>query len=192
MDILKKIDDYLEFLLKEKGESILYKGQEQKAIISDATDNINFYDDKYIRIDFEIRTGDTIGYQNNIWLVISEIDKNRLSYKAKIRKSNYNIKIVVEEVLCEFISIIEGVNLGIDVGKFMSLEDGKIKATVPADDISNNIDTNMRFIKMGKAWKVVGVDKSKVGLNILHCKKDVYSANDDKEDEIANKDRIEV
>ena len=189
---MKKIDDYLEFLLQEKGEDILFNGENKKAIISDATDNINFYDDKYIRTGFEIKTGDTIGYQNSIWLVISEVDKNRLSYKARIRKSNYKIKIVIDGVVCEFISIIEGVNLGIDVGKFMSLEDGEIRVTVPVDDISNNIDTNMRFIKMEKAWKVVGVDKSKVGLNILHCKKDVFSANDDKEDEIANKDRIEV
>ena len=40
---------------------------------------------------------------------------------------NYTIKIVVDEVLCEFISVIEGISFGIDEGKFMNLKQAKFR-----------------------------------------------------------------
>ncbi|HHX62456.1 MAG TPA: hypothetical protein GX707_17360 [Epulopiscium sp.] len=189
---MKKIDDYLEFLLQETGEDIIVQGEMKKALISNAKDKINFYNDKFIRADFEIRTGDLIEYQNNTWIVISEVHRSRLCYKARIRRSNYRVKIIVDEVLCEWDTIIEGMSFGMEQGKFMNFEDGKIEVTVPANAISNNINADMRFIKMGRAWKVVGVDKSKVGLNILHCEKDMFVTDDDKNNEIANKNKLAV
>jgi hypothetical protein len=189
---LKKIDDYLEFLLQEKGDEIQHKGQLKKALITDVRDNISFYNDKFIRTDFEIQTGETIEYQESKWIIVSEIDKSKLSYRARLRKSNYRIKMVIDEVMCELDTIIEGISFGIEEGKYMNFEDGKIEVTIPAYDISNKIDADMRFIKMDKAWKVVGVDKSKIGLNILHCEKDLFGSNDDKENEIADKNKIAI
>ncbi|AKL94936.1 hypothetical protein CACET_c14750 [Clostridium aceticum] len=109
---------------------------------------------------------------------------------GRIRRINYPIKIVVDEEVCEFNTIIEGVSFGIDEGKFMNLQDGKIQVTLPADIVSNKISVDMRFIKMGTAWKVVGVDKTKLGLITLYCEKNSFGVNDDKENEIADKDKI--
>lgn len=192
MSELKKIDDYLEFLLQEKGEEVQHKEQLKKALITGARDKISFYDDKFIRTDFEIRTGETIEYQGSKWIIISEIDKSKFSYRARMRKSNYRIKMVIDEVLCELDTIIVGISFGIEEGKYMNFEDGKIEVTIPSDDISNKIDADMRFIKMDKAWNVVGVDKSRIGLNILHCEKDLFGSNDDRENEIADKDKIAI
>lgn len=187
---LKIIDDYLGFLLLEKGEDILYNGESKKALVSDARDKISFYDDKFIRTDFEIKTGDLIDYQDSKWIVISEVDKNRLSYKARIRKSNYKIKIVVNEELYEFDSIISSKSLSISTDKYMSFEDGSIDVVIAYNNISRQIDVEMRFIKMQSAWKIVGVDKSKLGIITLQCEKDLFVPTDDKENEIANADKL--
>ena len=188
----KSVEDYLDFLLKEKGKNVVIRGIQAKAIITDVNEKISYYDDKIIRTDMEIHTGERIDYQADQWIVISEIDKNKNSYKARIRKMNYTIKIVVDEVLCEFISIIEGISFGIDEGKFMNFEAGKIQVTIPADSVSNKIDVDMRFIKMDKAWKVVGVDKSRLGIVILHCEKDLFGSYDDRINEIANTNLIAI
>ena len=50
----------------------------------------------------------------------------------------------------------------------------------------------MRFIKMDKAWKVVGVDKSRLGIVILHCEKDLFGSYDDRINEIANTNLIAI
>lgn len=188
----KSVEDQLEFFLDEKGESVIISGIEARAIIVDIRDKINYYDDKMIRTDIAIFTGDIIEYQGAKWIIVSEIDKNKKSYKARMRKVNYNIKIVVNEELAEFKSIIEGISFGIDDGKFMSFEAGKIQVIIPSDFVSNIIEVAMRFIKMDKAWKIVGIDKSRTGLIILHCEKDLFLTYDDRENEIADTDKIAV
>jgi len=189
---MNKIDKLWDFLKFEKGESITINGVQTIAIISDATDKPSYYDDKYIRTAVEIKTGDLIEYQNNKWFVISQEDKNVKTYKAKIRKSNYKIKIVLDEVLHEFESIIENVNVSISEGKVIDTIAGKIIVTIPTNTFSNKIDINIRFIKLGYAWKVVGVDRSQKGLNIIHAEKDLIGSDDDTENEIANKNLIAV
>lgn len=192
MIILKKIDDCLEFLLQEKGEDVVFQGVKKKALISNAKDKINFYDDKFVRVDFEIKTGDIIEYQNSKWLIISEVHRNKASYKARMRRSNYKIKIVVNEVVCEFDTIIEGMSFGIEQGRLMDFEGGKIEVMISESVASNNISTGTRFIKMGRPWKVAGIDKTRVGMLILYCEKDLFVLDDDKDNEIANKDKIAV
>lgn len=189
---MNKIDKLWNFFKFEKGEDIKINGVQNTAIISDASDKPSYYDDKYIRSDEKLQTGDVIGYQNKRWFVISQEDKNEKSYKAKMRRSNYKVKVVLDEVLHEFDSIIENIGISIDEGKYIDTVAGKITATIPADTFSNKIDINNRFIKLGYAWKVVGVDRSQNGLNIIHAEKDLIAADDDMENEIANKNSIAV
>jgi len=162
------------------------------AIISDAREKPSYYDDKYIRTDEQLQTGDIIEYQNKKWFVISQEDKNEKSFRAKMRRSNYKIKVVLDEVLHEFDSIIENIGISIDEGKYIDTAAGKITVTIPTELFSNKIDVNNRFIKLGYAWKVVGVDRSRNGLNIIHAEKDLIASDDDMENEIANKNSIAV
>lgn len=189
---MNKIDKQWDFFKFEKGESIIINATQTTAIISDATDKPSYYDDKYIRTDVSLKTGDIIEYQNNKWIVISQEDKNEKSYKAKMRRSNYKVKVVLDEVLHEFDAIIETVNVSINESKYVDTAAGKITVTITTGLFSNDIDINNRFIKLGYAWKVVGVDRSKIGLNIIHAEKDLISSNDDIDNEIANKSSIAV
>lgn len=189
---MNKIDDFWDFMAFEKGESITINGVSNTAIISDTSDKPSYYDDKYLRTASELRTGDCISYQNKTWFVISQEDKSEKSYRAKMRRSNYKVKAVLEEVLHEFDAILETVSVSIDGGKFLDNVAGKLTVTLPTDTFSDKIEVNIRFIKLGYVWKVVGVDRSLKGLNIIHAEKDLIGADDDMVNEIANKNLIAV
>ena len=189
---MNKIDELWDFFKFEKGESITIKGVQNTAIISNASEKPSYYDDKYIRTDELLETGDKIEYQNKKWFVISQGVKSKNSFKAKMRRSNHIVKVVLDEVLHEFDSTIENAGVSIEEGRFIDKVAGKVIVTIPADTFSNKIDVNNRFIKFGYAWKVIGVDRSQNGLNIVHAEKDLISSNDDMENEIANKSSIAV
>ena len=79
----KSVEDYLDFLLKEKGKNVVIRGIQAKAIITDVNEKISYYDDKIIRTDMEIHTGERIDYQADQWIVISEIDKNKIHIRQE-------------------------------------------------------------------------------------------------------------
>lgn len=189
---MNKIDDLWDFLSFEKGENITINGLPDTAIISDAADKPSYYDDKYIRTATELKTGYKITYQDKTWFVISQVEKREKTYRAKMRSSNYRVKVVIAEVLHEFDTIIEMESVSVDGGKFIDTAAGKITVTLPTDPFSDKIEINMRFVKMGYAWKVVGVDRSQNGLNVLHADMDSIGADDDMVNEIANKNTIAV
>ncbi len=187
---MKKIGNYIEFLLREKGEDLLHNGNIRRAIISNSRDYSSFYYDKFLRTDFEIYTGDLIEYQNNKWLITSEINQDAGTYRGRMRRCNYRIRMVINEVLQEFDAILEGQSFGIDEGKTVNLANGKLQVILSSNLISNQIALDMRFISIENAWKVVGIDKSRLGLIILHCEKCLFGTNDDKKNEIADQDKI--
>jgi hypothetical protein len=189
---MKNINKLWDFFKFEKGEKVTINGVQNTAIITDATDSPNYYDDQYIRTDIPIKTGDSIGFQDIIWFVISQPDLNSITYRAKMRQSNYMIKVVLDDVLYEFDSIVESVSASVENSKFIDTAAGKIVVTIPSGSLSNKVDINMRFVKLGYVWKVTGVDRSENGLNIIHADKDDQGVNDDMINEIANKDLIAI
>ncbi|MFL0194821.1 hypothetical protein ACJDU8_04425 [Clostridium sp. WILCCON 0269] len=189
---MNKIDKFWNFFKFEKGEPVKINNMDNTAVISSASENQDYYDDLYIRTDANIQTGDIVEYENKKWFVISQENKESISYKAKIRRSNYRIKVVIDGVLNEFDSIIEIVSVSIGGNGVINIAAGEVTVTIPMDTISNKIDVNSRFVKLGYVWKVSGVDRSRNGLNIIHAEKDSIGANDDMENEIANKNLIDV
>lgn len=188
--VAKRINRQLSFFLDEFGETVLMGGEEKIALVRDVQDKMHYYDDKIIRTPFPIQTGDLVVYQNNKWLVISEVDRDKKSYRARIRKVNYHINFVLNGDLYTFPIIIEGFSAGLDEGRSIVLQDGKILVTMPVDENVKLINVDKRFITMGKAWKVVGLDRTRRGLIILHCDLTQFSNYDDRENEIANTDQL--
>lgn len=182
MNNIEKLWDFFKF---EKGETVIINGTKSTAIISDAIGS--YYDDQNIRTDIPIKTGDKIGFQDKTWLVISEPDKNIKTYKAKIRQSNYAIKVYIGDVLYTFDAIIESESAAIQNGTVIDTAAGKIVVTIPSGEYADKIDIDTRFLKLGYAWKVSGVDRSRNGLNIIHADKDVFTSDDDKQNEIADR-----
>jgi len=190
MKVAKRIEKQLAFFLDEFGEKVVKDGIEKKALIRDVVDTLSDYDDKMIRCLFEIKTGDLLEYQNQPWLVISEVDRDRKSYRARIRKVNHHIHFVLDGDVHTFPTIIEGTYARLQIDRYMTLQDGKILVTIPADISTQALEIEHRFIKMGRAWKVTGVDRTRKGLVLLHCELTLFSSRDDKENEIADAHQI--
>ncbi|MBW7572469.1 Ig-like domain-containing protein [Caproiciproducens faecalis] len=183
MNRIEKLWNFFQF---EKGQQITINGVQNFGIISSASENPTYYDDQYLRTDVPITTGDIIVYQNKKWVVISQPEENSKTYRAKIRESDFVIKVYIGEILHEFDSMIDSVGAYVENGKVINTAAGEIIVTVPSNEYSDKIEINARFIKLGYAWKVSGVDRSKKGLNMIHADKDVFIDDDDKQNEIAD------
>ena len=183
MNRVEKLWDFFQF---EKGQQITINGVQNIGIIRSVSENPSYYDDQYLRTEVPIKTGNIIVYQNKKWVVISQPEEDTKTYRAKMRELNFIIKVYIGEILHEFDSIIESESAYIQDGKVMNIAVGQIIVTVPSNEYTDKIDIGARFIKLGYAWKVSGVDRSKKGLNMIHADKDVFISDDDKQNEIAD------
>ncbi|MSU01412.1 hypothetical protein [Tissierella pigra] len=181
----------------QNSENVKINNTNTSAILEDSSEVLSFFADKYIITKYPIKTGDLVEYAGITYIVVSQIDRNienrkenQYNYRARIRQADFTIKIVIDGKVEIFPSIIEGQTFDIIENKIIDVSSDKIIVTLKASDISNKIIKTMRFIKLGDAWKVVGVDKTKLGLIILFCDSDSTSHLDDIENEIANADLI--
>ncbi|HZK70995.1 MAG TPA: hypothetical protein VFD03_05675, partial [Clostridia bacterium] len=189
---MKDIDEMMDFFLYEKGESILVNGVEQIALIIDAVDKLTYYDDKIIRCKCQVKTGDIIEYNNLKYIIISQIDKNVNSYKAKIRKCNYSIAFNFNGNIKWFDALIETKVMDTDSNQYMTLAAGKIKVSLQDNANSRDIILSKRFINTGRAWEVAGIDKASKGLIILTADLTATITDDDLVNEIADRWKFEI
>jgi hypothetical protein len=189
---MKPIDPFLDFLLFERGEAVELNGSRVTALIIDASQSAEYYDDQYIRTKTELHTGDVVAARGFAWLIISQVEASSQSYRGRMRQSNHNTKFILDGWLYEYPSIIEMVNLTLDEGREINLLAGRLDCTLQSNDLTRSISENTRFIASDAAWKIVGVDQTKTGLLILNAERDSLSAGDDMQNEIANADSIPV
>ena len=189
---MKKMNGQIDFFLKEFGQDVLLNGNSKKVIISDATTKPNYYDEKFIRTDVTYDTGTLFEYQNEKWMVISQIIADKNTFKAKIRRADWKISFYIQNVLYSFYGIADNLDVSLQEGKVISNSAGEIKLIFQAGDDTNNLAIDQRFIKFGAAWKITGIDKSKKGLHIVYAKKDLFNQYDDKDNEIADRWSHEV
>jgi len=138
----------------------------------------------------ELNRGDYITWNNDKWLIISEVAEKRFNnhYKGTMQRCNYNIKFIFSDgIVREFPAIIDSRVFNLDSNNYITTIAGKVVVTMQANEDSKKIRVNKRFIKMGDAFKVVGRDLTDNGLLILTCELDMINSNaDDLENEIAD------
>lgn len=181
------IDNDFDFLLLQMGKQIIINGNTATAIIGYA-DNKEF-DDKKIITKSSIKRGDLIEIGDYKYIVISDTSDKRYDtyYKAIARRCIYNIFFNFAGTIKEFPAIVTSKIFDTEQGKYMQLAEGQIQVTLQDNADTSNIQLQQRFIIMGDAWKVTGIDKAKNGLIILNCEIDVFNDNDDKNNEIADR-----
>ena len=180
-------NDYL-YLLSMAGDNIYLNNDTmpKKALINNLPVNRQA-DIRTISTKEEIKRGDLVNWDNEYWLIISEIGQKRYSYyKGIIQKCNYNIKFNFQGIIKQFPAIADSKVFDVETNQYLSVPAGKIVVTMQSNADSENIKINDRFIKMKNAWKVTGIDRTKNGLLILHCDLDTIISSDDLENEIAN------
>lgn len=183
------INTMIDFLLYERGESFTLNGTRQRALFNEAENKIDYFDDKIMITKFLVPTGSLIQYQGYNWFVISQVDNNNAEdnriFKCRVREVEQSIKVSINNKVYVFPVIFTSPTQSVANDKYLMLATGKILATVQDDSDASNLALNLRFIKMGSAWKITGTDKSKLGLIVLTCDVDLFQTNDDKVNEIA-------
>lgn len=187
----RSVDAMIDFFLREKGELIQINGVGQTALILDVTDHFQNEDDKLIRTMVEIQTGDLILYRNETYLIISQIDRNNHSYRARMRKCNYSIAFNFKGNVKWFDAIVEGKTFSIDVGKVMSLPNGSVDVYIREYDETLDITLSQRFINTKQSFKVVGIDRTNKGIIKLNCALDMITTDDDMDNQIADRWKYE-
>lgn len=88
------LDDF-QYLLDNLGMDVEINGVSARAVISNTPINAN-YDDKKIKTLQLIKRGDKVKYQDNTYLIISEINGTRYGkYKGLMRRTNFVIPVHV-------------------------------------------------------------------------------------------------
>lgn len=188
---MKQIDGFLDFLLFEKGEPVTINLIPRQAMVTDASRSTDHYfSDKQIRTKEPISTGALVAYQDETWMIISQVDKNAVSQQARIRKCNHVTKLIVEDWLYELPGILEMVSLSVSSNVDIRVATGNMRVTLQNNKITSKIAINDRFIASLAAWKIVGLDYTKTGLIIMTAERDVFQSGDDQENEIANADAL--
>ena len=180
-------NDYL-YLLSMAGDDIYLNNDTmpKKALINNLPVNRQA-DIRTISTTTEIKRGDLVNWDGGNWLIISDIGHKRYSYyKGIIQKCNYNIKFNFQGIIKEFPAIVDSKVFDVETNQFFSVPAGKIVVTIQDNADSTNIALNQRFIKMKRAWKVSGIDRTKNGLLILWCDLDSITSSDDVVNEVAN------
>lgn len=175
-----------QYLLNSAGEDITINGNPTRALITNTNLNENSDNKKITTLD-KIERGFLIDYNGYKWLVTSEVNGMRYSkYKGLIQKCNYDVIFNFEGVLKTFPAIIEGKVFDVQEGKYVYLPTGKVVCMLQENVETLAIALDQRFIKMGSAWKVTGIDRTKNGLITLFCDLDLFNADDERENEIAD------
>jgi hypothetical protein len=188
----QSVDGIIDFFLREKGEPIQLNGVQQIALIMDATDLIQYEDDKLIRMTTEIKTGDLIVYRNERYLIISKIDHNENSYRGRMRKCNYLIAFNWSGNIKWFDAIVEGKTFSIETGTVMSLPVGNINIYLQDNSDTRDIGLNKRFYNTHQPFKVDGIDQTVKGIIKLSCTLDTKVVDDDVDNNIADRWKYEV
>ena len=190
---MQDIDGMIDFFLYEKGESIKVNETEQVALMIDVVDKLTYYDDKLIRCKCQIKTGDIIEYNNLEYIIISQIDKEENSYRARMRKSSYRIAFNWSGNIKWFDCIEESKVFDITTGTYISVASGNIYVTVQSNSDTRTIAIDQRFYVTNQPFKVTGIDKSQEGLIKLNCALDLISTQyDDVENNIVDRWRYET
>ncbi|NMM64397.1 hypothetical protein HBE96_17390 [Clostridium sp. P21] len=183
------IDNNIDFLLYEVGINIKVNEIDKRAIIIDATEKINELDEKIIITNFQINQGDLIFYNNMNWLILSEIDVSKNTYRGRITKCNFDVKFPIPISYKNANSEVEDYKynytvpiiatrsaFNVTTNQYFSLADGEAYFTVKSDSFtkwkgySDFISLGTEIVKFGYAFKFEGIDQTKKGLITYHGK----------------------
>ncbi|GFR36055.1 hypothetical protein [Thermobrachium celere] len=177
------ISSDLDYLLDVMGKQIKINSTTSKAIIS----NFDTYNSKYkIITKTEIKTGDLIEWNDEKYLIISEISKKEFYFKAIMQKINHKIKLNFNGQIKVFDSIIIDKVYSTEQENYLQLLDNQILVILQDNADTKQIQLGQRIIKFNQAWKVKNIKLIQNGIVELLVETDLVQTDDDLINEIAN------
>lgn len=158
-----------------------------KGLIQEIDDKLEGIDSKYLLTTENLQQGTEISNNNINYLVMTRNEKvNGVYYKYTIQKCPYYVNFAPGGIIQKIPSIIQTKTMDVETGQSIILPEGKIIVTISRNNTTDKIEINDRFIAMGSAWKISGLDKSCEGLIKVNADKDQTASNDDLINEIPN------
>ena len=184
-----ELEDNIDFFINEFGEDIQHSGIIKTAIIKDAVENINFYDEKIIICTFPINTGNIVKYKNDTYFINSEVDKNENTFKARLKKSNYTINLNVNNEINEYPVLLETSAQGVNSNKYFSVPAGQAQVMFEDTEELRKLVMvyNTRFIASKTSYKITSYDLSINGFITIIGEKDNTVVEDDLTNEVPNR-----
>lgn len=158
-----------------------------KGLIQDIDDKLQSIDSKYLSTMEDLSQGIEITCNNINYLIMTKNEEvNGVYSKYTIQKEPYYINFVAGSVLQRIPSIIQTKTIDIQTNQSIILPSGKIIVIISRNTTTDKIAVNDRFITMGSAWTIVGLDKSLDGIIKVNADKDQIAPGDDIVNEIPN------
>ena len=182
------LDSDIDFLLQETGKDIKINNQDARAIIQNT--NKEKKDDKILITKFPVKQGMYVNYNNQWFLVISEIvDKKYDTYnKVVISKCEHIINFVIDNKLYGFPVCMTSSDLALKDFKIMMVRGDFLKLQMPKTPITKKIQDLQRVIKFGNAYEVWGKNEAQTDIITVTLLATSYnSSKDDMENEIGGR-----
>ncbi|MBD8006421.1 Ig domain-containing protein [Bacillus norwichensis] len=189
----------IQYLFESAGTEVLINDNPHKAIITNSGFNSE-NDERYINTLNPIRMGDLVTFNDHQYIIITESTSKRYAkYRAIMRHCNFTIQFPGEiervPVLDEdgnpvldkygrpiyediegdpiFIpAIVDDKYFQVNNQFQMRVADNQIMVIVQDNELNRDkFEVNERFELMGKEWKVLQDDLTKVGMLILTCER---------------------
>ncbi|QXE20057.1 Ig-like domain-containing protein [Clostridium sp. 001] len=161
-----------------------------KGLIKEIDDKLQSIDSKYLFAMEDLHQGTEISCGNVNYLVMTRNEKvNGVYYKYTIQKQPYFINFEAGHILQKIPSIIQTKTIDVQTNQSIILPTGKIIVIISRNNTTDKLAVNDRFIAMGSAWTIVGLDKSLDGIIKVNADKDQIAPGDDIINEIPNNDQ---
>lgn len=186
----KKLDRQFAFFLDEFGETVTINNSETRAILKDAQQTIQYYNDQIIRCPIEMQTGQLVIVMGRKYLVISQIATRPNHSIARLRECNVEIEkenpgeqIIVgynafgepiynygDPILLFFPAIVENKAMDLGTNQPIILPENEISVMVQmTDESEEELDVGEMITVLDKQYHIVGIDPLKGGLLTLKC-----------------------
>lgn len=180
--------DQFNYILKQQGIDITINGVISSKCLMKEKENADYNDRKQIYVTIgQVRQGDVIDFLGETWIVVSKDIGSQVYDVLNLELTKHIIRFNFEGEIITFPAITHPMPKVLDDGAEVSFYAGTLQITLQETQDSEKIVLGQRVLNQGQAWKVSGWDKSKRGLITLMCEVDVFNADDDKVNEIADR-----
>lgn len=178
------VNNDVNYLLTTMGKTILINETNATAIIQNKDTTLDII--KIITKSL-VKMGDIITYNNNYYLVITEVTNKKYDcfYKCEARHMPDIVKFKFDNTVKSIPFFADAKIFDIANNKLFNTENGQMDITMQNNNKTSQIYVQERFIKFGGAWEITGKNCTQKGLICLSCTTSQFVTQDDKINEIA-------
>ncbi|KMT21517.1 Ig-like domain-containing protein [Clostridium cylindrosporum] len=192
------IKNLYDTMIKRSGRLCTINTTQFRGVFKEIKDNTNNKDDKHFITDYPLKQGDIFTYNNINYFILNKEDLSHGIYNLyTIRRCIDHIKfnfsttdaitkvstLDVRQESCLF----EAKTIGLDTTSYFNTVANEMLIILKSNETTKKVKIDQKILKFRRAWKVEGIDETKEGLIILHCKASTSNTNDDWQTEVADR-----